>query len=622
MDYHYVTITLDLRQVFQIAYVILKAANSPRPGNWILERSLDGETFMPWQYYAITDTECITRFNIIPRTGPPAYKHDDEVICTSFYSKIHPLENGEIHTSLINGRPSADDPSPTLLNFTTARYIRFRFLRIRTLNADLMTLALNDPRDVDPIVTRRYYYSVKDISVGGMCICYGHAKACPLNTLTKKLSCECEHNTCGESCDRCCPGYNQKPWMAGTFLTRHVCEKCNCHGKSDECYYNQTVADMKLSLNVHGEYEGGGVCLGCSDNTAGINCQSCIDGFYRPSEVSAGDLRPCRPCSCDPRGSISTDCVPDDTQASAGLSAGWCHCKQGYAGEKCDRCAFGYTGFPECQRCNCSVEGSINTDPCQLPCVCKENVEGENCEQCKVGYYNLHGDRYGGCETCYCSGVSSVCVESQWEHKNITEMSGWYLTGAEGEGQVWAVPDIATPLHMTVNYREAEARLTPPYYWNAPPSYLGNKGGGLRLIDRRSEAVPTPRLVGVTRRRVSLRPESFRHLDSNAAVSKSDIITVLQRVRHVRMCAEGYRRVNGILHQGVCELCRCHGHASHCDDITGHCLGCKHHTTGPNCDVCAPGYYGDATRGTPDDCQPCACPLQKPSNKCVMSLPL
>ncbi|KAL7889056.1 hypothetical protein AOLI_G00040300 [Acnodon oligacanthus] len=454
MEYHYVTLTLDLQQVFQIAYVILKAANSPRPGNWVLERSLDGENFMPWQYYAITDTECITRFNIIPRTGPPGYIRDDEVICTSFYSKIHPLENGEIHTSLINGRPSAEDPSQTLLNFTTARYIRLRFLRIRTLNADLMTLALNDPRDIDPIVTRRYYYSIKDVSVGGMCICYGHAKACPLNQITKKLSCECEHNTCGESCDRCCPGYNQKPWMAGTFLTRHVCEKCNCHGKSEECYYNHTVADGKLSLNVNGEYEGGGVCIGCSEDTAGINCQSCIDGYYRPSEVNPEDPYPCRPCSCDPRGSTSSACIPDDTQASAGQSAGWCRCKQGYAGERCDRCAFGYTGFPECQRCNCSVFGSINQDPCQRPCVCK-------------------------------------------------------------------------------------------------------------------------------------------------------------------VCAEGYRRVNGTVHQGVCELCQCHGHATHCDDVTGQCLGCKHHTTGPRCSTCAPGYYGDATKGTASDCQPCACPLHAPSNKDV-----
>ncbi|CAG13633.1 unnamed protein product, partial [Tetraodon nigroviridis] len=90
-----------------------------------------------------------------------------------------------IHTSLINGRPSADDPSPKLLNFTSARYIRLVFQRIRTLNADLMTLTLSDPRDIDPIVTRRYYYSIKDISVGGMCICYGHAKACPLNPVTK-----------------------------------------------------------------------------------------------------------------------------------------------------------------------------------------------------------------------------------------------------------------------------------------------------------------------------------------------------------------------------------------------------------------------------------------------------
>lgn len=67
-------------------------------GNWILERSIDGVTFEPWQYYAITDTECLTRFNITPRTGPPSYTRDDEVICTSFYSKIPPLENGEVTT--------------------------------------------------------------------------------------------------------------------------------------------------------------------------------------------------------------------------------------------------------------------------------------------------------------------------------------------------------------------------------------------------------------------------------------------------------------------------------------------------------------------------------------------
>lgn len=83
-------------QVFQVAYVIIKAANAPRPGNWILERSIDGTEFRPWQYYAISDTECLTRYNITPRIGPPTYKRDDEVICTSYYSRLVPLEHGEV----------------------------------------------------------------------------------------------------------------------------------------------------------------------------------------------------------------------------------------------------------------------------------------------------------------------------------------------------------------------------------------------------------------------------------------------------------------------------------------------------------------------------------------------
>lgn len=36
------------------------------------------------------------------------------MICTSYFSKLDPLENGEIHTSLINGRPSAESASEVL----------------------------------------------------------------------------------------------------------------------------------------------------------------------------------------------------------------------------------------------------------------------------------------------------------------------------------------------------------------------------------------------------------------------------------------------------------------------------------------------------------------------------
>ncbi|XP_019117192.2 laminin subunit alpha-2 isoform X7 [Larimichthys crocea] len=694
MEYHYVTITLDLKQVFQIAYVILKAANSPRPGNWILERSIDGVTFEPWQYYAITETECLTRFNITPQRGPPSYTRDDEVICTTFYSKIHPLENGEIHTSLINSRPSVDDPSPTLLNFTSARYIRFVFQRIRTLNADLMTLHHHE--DIDTIVTRRYYYSIKDISVGGMCICYGHAKACPLNTATKKFSCECEHNTCGESCDHCCPGYHQQAWMAGTFHTRHICEKCNCHGKSEECYFNQTVADLSLSLDTHGQHRGGGVCVGCRDNTAGINCQTCSAGFYRPEGVNADEENPCVPCSCDSHGSISQSCVADSSQATPSQPAGSCRCKEGFGGLRCDRCAVGYMGYPSCQRCNCTVEGSVNEDPCITPCVCKENVEGENCDRCKLGFFNLQRDNRRGCEKCSCMGVSSHCFASTWSYQSESTLTGWHLVGETG-GRVWTVHR-QTPPYLSVRHSDVVNDLGSAYYWNAPGLYLGNKlsayggsvvytvsyttdqqeqravrvtserdliieGGGIKIIDRRYGQQVYPSSPSTNH--IVLLPENFQVSESGQSISRREFLSVLANVTSVMVrasystetsavyrlhsfsmqiadpsargesrasaveicscppgyagtscetCIPGFRRVNGILYNGFCDACHCHGHATQCHEVTGHCLDCSHQTTGPHCDTCLPGYYGNATRGSPADCQPCTCPLNLPSN--------
>lgn len=33
---------------------------------------------------------------------------------------------------------------------------------------------------------------------------------------------------------------------------------------------------------------------------------------------------------------------------------------------------------------------------------------------------------------------------------------------------------------------------------------------------------------------------------------------------------------------------------SDCDPLTGACRGCLRHTTGPHCESCAPGFYGDA----------------------------
>lgn len=81
-------------QVYHVAYAIIKFANSPRAGTWVLERSSDhGKTFHPWQYFASTKSDCVHMFGIDPFEGITS---DDSAICTSKHSDVVPLEGGEV----------------------------------------------------------------------------------------------------------------------------------------------------------------------------------------------------------------------------------------------------------------------------------------------------------------------------------------------------------------------------------------------------------------------------------------------------------------------------------------------------------------------------------------------
>ena len=103
-----------------MAYIVIKFANSPRAGRWVLERSLDGEHFTPWQYFANHPSECERLFGTQPLGSQDILDFDDEVRCTKDFSEIPPLENGEVIVSLIKGRPGSTNfwSAPTLQAWT------------------------------------------------------------------------------------------------------------------------------------------------------------------------------------------------------------------------------------------------------------------------------------------------------------------------------------------------------------------------------------------------------------------------------------------------------------------------------------------------------------------------
>ncbi|BFY99968.1 hypothetical protein BsWGS_03008 [Bradybaena similaris] len=398
VELNQVNMTISLGQEFHVAYVFIKMANSPRPGVWVLERSLDfGRTYQPWQYFADTPSDCINFFNT---TADQPLVTDNQIICTTEFSKIVPLSNGEIVVSLVNGRPSANNftYADQLQEWTRATDIQLRLLRTKTLLGHLMAIARQDPT-----VTRRYYYSIKDISIGGRCVCNGHASSCDFrNPATSRLICICEHNTCGEMCEMCCPGFLQKKWRRALVDQPFVCEPCQCYGHTDKCVFDEEVARRRESIDIHGKYEGGGVCQDCGDNTMGINCEKCVPGFYRPQNVPKDAKDVCRPCECDLR--VSTGECEEES--------GRCFCRPEYTGINCDRCSVGYYGYPVCIPCECNINGTEDGFCTVVSgvCPCKDNYAGHKCDQCAPGYYN-----FPECKSCECNPVGSPTTVCDYE---------------------------------------------------------------------------------------------------------------------------------------------------------------------------------------------------------------
>lgn len=81
-------------------------------------------------------------------------------------------------------------------------------------------------------------------------------------------------------------------------------------------------------------------------------------------------------CNCSISGSSGLQCDKH---------FGTCPCKVGYEGNKCDRCTFGYYGFPNCRKCLCNSAGTLDTECRTEDCQCNEDG---SCN-CKVMYFQV-----------------------------------------------------------------------------------------------------------------------------------------------------------------------------------------------------------------------------------------
>ncbi|XP_064381762.1 basement membrane-specific heparan sulfate proteoglycan core protein isoform X6 [Dromaius novaehollandiae] len=460
------------------------------------------------------------------------------------------------------------------------------------------------------------------------CRCHGHADECHPDTGVCQ---DCRDHTEGAQCDKCQAGY----YGDATRGTPADCQPCPCHGPPSAAQETRTC---------FADADGQPTCSACAPGYAGRLCERCSPGF-------AGDPlqdRPCRepaePCQCDPRGSLGAECD----------AAGLCRCKANAEGPRCSSCRPGHFHLSAEHRDGC------------LPCFCMGVAQ-----QCAAAAASR-----APVSTPFAPGAfQGFALVNRQRSARVATGFG-VETGAEGPrltygrfGQLgrksyyWQLPQLY--LGDKVGSYGGRLRYTLAYTPGGrgaplPDADVQITGNDITLVAYQPELPPrAPRAFEVVFReqhwqRPDGQPATREHLmmaladldeiliratystntasSSIAGVSMETAVPAAPglppapEVEECRCppgyrglscqdCAPGYTRTGGGLYLGHCELCECNGHSDACHPETGACSGCLHHTAGDSCERCSPGFYGDATAGTPEDCQPCACPLLHPENQ-------
>lgn len=402
--------------------------------------------------------------------------------------------------------------------------------------------------------------------------------------------------------------------------------QCECNGHSRYC-----LSDVR---GLH--------CVDCEGNTEGRHCEKCKQGFYLKQGLG------CMACLCDPTGSVSSQCN----------SRGHCSCKEGFTGEKCDRCKD------------------------------SQKIRAHGCSHSR----QLRQDSRSSSPFCFCFGHSSQCsARPDYYVHNITS------TFTEGtEGWTAATLDGVTPRNIHFRWSPKHQDLevissnSLPVYLSAPDRFLGDQllsyGQNLSFSLRLDQGLSQPSISDVILEGAGLRVSAslgdlrqsvpcgqklhytFRLNESSWRPQQTTFHfqSLLQNLTGIKIRAtfgengRGYldnvflvsaRRGLGLVPAGWVQTCTCpvglegdqcercaagfrrfepsHGSFSgcgpcecpggSCDAFTGDCLAadgtsppCPYGYSGPGCTVCSEGFYRETVRGDGflAPCNPCACDVR------------
>uniref|UniRef100_A0A3Q2Z5D6 Heparan sulfate proteoglycan 2 n=1 Tax=Hippocampus comes TaxID=109280 RepID=A0A3Q2Z5D6_HIPCM len=462
------------------------------------------------------------------------------------------------------------------------------------------------------------------------CDCNGYASGCDPET---GRCLQCQHNTDGPRCERCQTGYYGNP-AAGAA---QACQPCPCPG----------TASNNFSSTCYLDSDGQPTCR-CPPGYTGRRCE-CAQGYtgnpLLGQECISGnnDVNNCD--SCDPRG-------------SEGCIGGSCRCKMNVEDPSCSRCKPGTFHLSQqnkdgCLSCFCMGV----TQQCSSSNYYRDLVSSKFSPGNFQGFALVNRQRTNRISTGFTVEVSTEGTQLSYSNFDYLgqEPHYWQLPGVfQGD----KVGSYGGKLKYTISYvagsrgtllEDADVQIigNDITLVARQPSWQRRQHGSRETQEfevvfteehwRRPDGMPATRehllmvladLDDILIRAsyfTEMRSSSISDISMEVALPNYSGLAQALEVEQCRCppgyqglscqdCAPGYTRTGGGLYLGHCEPCECNGHSDSCHPETGICTNCLHNTQGELCEQCGSGFFGDPTAGTPEDCQPCACPHTDPDN--------